>query len=162
MKRSILLSLLVIGAAATLFGAGAFAKFSASGSDSGVLTAATLTITVKGTGSSLAFSGSGGNCPDKLLPGNACSDTVTVTNTSGVAVKITSVTAIEIGLLDTCGDGDSISSTTIPPIPSIIGTTLAPSATTTFTITATFEATATSDCQGKSATVNVMVVAEQV
>ena len=159
MKRSILISLLVIGAAATLFGAGAFAKFSTMGSDSGVLTAATLKITVKGTGTSLAFSGSGGNCPDKLLPGNVCTDTVTVTNTSGVPVIIKSVTPSELGTLDTCGDGDSILTTTAP---SIVNTTLAPNATTTFTITATFENSAGTDCQGKSATVTVMVVAEQV
>lgn len=157
MKRSILLSLLVIGAAATLLGAGTFAKFTTSGSDSGTLTAASLSIEVKGSGASLAFSGSGGNCPNALLPGNTCSDpAVTVTNKSAIPVTITGVSAWEAGLLETCGDGDSLTTTiTTPPTG-----TLAPGASKTFGVTVTFDATATTDCQGKSATVQVTVAAE--
>ncbi len=157
MKRSILLSLLIIGATATLLGSGTFAKFTTFDSDSGVLKSASIGISVKGTGTSLAFSGSGGDCPDALLPGDSCSDTVTVKNVSTVDVKITSVTTGETGILETCGDGNSLTTTTAP---SIIGTILAPGATTTFTITTVFDATATADCQGQSATVGVTVAAE--
>jgi len=157
MKRSILLSLLIIGAAASLLGSGTFAKFNTFDSDSGVLKAASIGITVNGTGNSLAFSGGGGNCPDALLPGDSCSDTVTVENVSTVSVKILSVTASEAGTLETCGDGNSLTTTTTP---NIVGTILAPGGTTTFTITTVFDATATADCQGQSATVGVIVAAE--
>ncbi len=156
MKRSILLSLLIIGAAASLLGSGTFAKFNTFDSDSGVLKAASIGITVNGTGASLAFTGSGGNCPDALLPGDGCSDLVTVQNVSTVSVKIINVTTSEGGTLETCGDGDSLTTTTTP----IIGTVLAPGGTTTFTITTVFDATATADCQGQSATVGVIVAAE--
>ena len=86
MKRSILISLLVIGAAATLLGAGTFATWNTSGSDSGTITAGALAIQVEGSGASLGFSGSSGRCPNAVMPGDSCSDTdVTVTNNGSSA-----------------------------------------------------------------------------
>ena len=157
MKRSILISLLVIGAAAALLGAGTFATWTTSGSDSGTITAGGLAIQVKGSGASLAFSGSGARCPNKVMPGDICNDTVTVTNNSTTNVTITAVDASESGGdLDTCGDGDTLTTTTIP---NITGAILAPGGKTSFTITTTFEATAGSDCQGRSALIVVVVTA---
>ena len=158
LKRSILLSLLVIAAAATFLGVGTFATFIASDSDSGVLKSASLSIDVQGTGTSLAFSGSGGRCPDQLLPGDSCSDTVTVKNTSSINVTIVNVLVTESGLLETCGDGNSLNTVTAP---NIVGVTLAPNATTNFTITTTLEATANFSCMNKTATVAVIVAAQE-
>lgn len=157
MKRSILLSLLIIGAVTTLLGSGTLAAFTTFSSDSGVVKAGSIGITVRGSGANtLIFTGSGGNCPDNLFPGNSCSDTVTVTNVSAVPVKIATVTPSEAGALDTCGDGDSLSTSTSP---SIIGNILAPGGTATTTVTTTLEAAANASCMGQSATVTVLVAA---
>lgn len=166
MKRSILLSLLIIGAAATLLGSGTFAVFTTFSSDSGVLKSGSISMSVLGSGpNTLIFTG-GAHCPDGLFPGDFCSDIVTVTNTSSVSnIKITGVTTAETGGLETCGieiPPDSLTTTTAPLIPSIIGTILAPNGTTTFTIKTTLDSTADSSCQNQSASVGVTVAAESI
>ena len=155
MKRSILLSLLMIGAAASLLGSGTFAVFTTFDADSGVLKAGSISMNVLGSGpNTLLFTTGSATCPDGLFPGDSCTDLMTVTNTSSVPIIITNVTATEGGALETCGDGNSLSTTTLP---NRVGTTLAASAFTTFTVATTLESTAASSCMDQSATVGVVV-----
>jgi hypothetical protein len=157
MKRSILLSLLIIGAAATLLGSGTFAVFTTFSSDSGVLSSGSISMSVLGSGpNTLLFTTGSATCPSGLFPGDFCTDLVTVKNTSTVPIKITSVGVSELGGLETCGGfpGNSLSSTLTP---SIIGNTLAPNGTTTTTVKTTLDSAADSSCEGQTATVGVSV-----
>lgn len=67
MKRSILLSLVIIGAAAALLGAGTSAVFITTSSDDGVLTAGSINITV-GDSDGDWVANALDNCPDWVNP----------------------------------------------------------------------------------------------
>jgi hypothetical protein len=162
MKRSIVISLLVIGTTVALtLGTGTFAPFTETASDSGTITAGTVNISVAGSGTlDFELVSSTTDC-DTIAPGDACDDVVTVTNLSNTGVSITSPTYTEVGNLETCGDGDSLST--------VLGALTDPhsngalflgvSEAETFTVTTTLEAGANDTCQGESATVTVTVVA---
>lgn len=165
MKRSILFSLLVIGAVVALVaGAGTFAPFTTSDDDAGEVTATTLSITVAGTGT-LDFSTGDAGCPTDLLPGDTCEDTVTVTNFSGVEVEITDVSIVESDPLEDCALGNSLSTVTDPadPTGTILDASGGPNDSTQFDIEVTFSPTGTQaqidDCQGDTGTVEVTVTA---
>ena len=162
MKRSILVSVLVIGTAVALFAAGGtLAPFSDTASDSGTITAGTVDITVLGTGTlDFELVASLTDC-DTIVPGNACDDVVTVTNTQSTTVTITSPTYLETGALETCSDGDSLSTVlgALSDPQSNGSLVLGGNEAETFTVTTTLEASASDDCQGDTGTVTVTVVA---
>ena len=162
MKRSILMSLLVIGSVgAFMFGTGTFAPFTDTASDSGTITAGTVDITVAGTGTlDFELVASSTDC-DTIGPGDACDDTVTVTNAGATTVTIASPTYTEVGALETCSDGDSLSTVlgALSDPQSNGALVLGVGEAETFTVTTTLEASASDDCQGDTATVTVTVVA---
>lgn len=160
MKRSILLSLLVIGAAgAFMFGTGTFAPFTATDSDEGTITAGTVSITVLGSGT-LDFTDGAGGCDSAVLPGDTCGpDTVTVTNTGTVDVTLSSPNVTPSGDLSTCDGGGNLSGATTSLSYTPDTTVIAPNGTATFDITATLDGSAGNDCMGDSGTVNVAVTA---
>jgi len=161
------MSLLVIGAVgAFMFGAGTFAPFTDSASDSGTITAGTVSITVEGTGASLDFElvATATDC-DLVAPGDVCDDIVTVANTGNFEVTLSPspAGAVESGDLETCGDGDQLS-TVVGAYTDVATdgvTTLAAGDSETFTVTTTFSASSTQvltdTCQGDQGTVTVTV-----
>jgi hypothetical protein len=163
MKRSILVSLLVIGTVgAFTFGTGTFAPFTAEDSDSGTITAGGVSISVEGTGASLDFDSGAAGCDDAVLPGDTCGpDTVTVTNTGTVDLTITSIASSEAGDLEVCGDGDNLTTTTtaLTDVAGDGAAALAAGDSETFDVDVTLEGDATNDCQGDSGTVTVTVTA---
>lgn len=156
MKRSILMSLLVIGGAiALLAGAGTFAPFTSTDSDSGDVTAGTVAITVVGTGT-IDFASGDLGCDLNLAPGDTCGpDTVTVENTGSLPVTLSDPVPSESGDLETCGDGDNLTTT----VGALSDTTLDPTETATFDVEVTLEADADNDCQGATGTIEVEVTA---
>ncbi len=116
-----------------------------------------ITVTGSGAGGSLAFT-VGAGCPDKMKPGDTCKAEVTVTNTGGEKVALSAPTAEESGDLETCGGGDSLS-TTFSNFSYTAATVIPPGGTGTFDVSVTLAAGATNDCQGKSGTVTVTVTA---
>ena len=167
MPRSVLLSVLTIGAALTLLAAGGtFAAFTTSDSDNGDITAATLAIEVIGIGDSLDFELVTTETPcTAIVPGNVCDALVQVTNNSGVQVTITNRTAVATGDLQDCGDGGDNLISVLGAVSDVGGDTasvLAASAVETFTVTTTFTPTGTTQaevdlCQGQTGNVVVTV-----
>ena len=163
MKRSILVSLLAIGAAtAFMVGGGTFAPFTDTDFDSGTITAlGSVDITVAGTGTlDFELVASTTDC-DAIVPGDACDDVVTVTNNNATTVTITAPTVVESGDLETCGDTDSLSTVlgALSDPQSNGSLVLGGNEAETFTVTTTLEGTADNTCQGDTGTVTVTVVA---
>jgi hypothetical protein len=160
MKRSVLLSVMIIGAvAAFIASAGTFAAFTGSDSDDGDITAAgALSIAVDGVGGDLDFEWDVGLDCDAITPGTTCSALVNVVNNSGYPVELEAPTAlVTSGLLDTCDGGvhnlefffESYS-------PDAILVDVADTA--SFMVHAVLDDVG-DDCQGTSATVEVTVPA---
>lgn len=159
MRRSLAsLSFLALALAVLAFGA-VYAPFTAEDSDSGTITAANLSITVKGTTTSLDFELPSFIDCDAIFPGDVCKDVVLVTNNSDVEVTLATPTAMESGALEDCDGGDQLSTTFNlgynPDVQVISGG----GGIATFDIITTFSAGAGDECQGETGTVEVTVVA---
>lgn len=164
MRRSLASLSFVALAAAVLMVGGLYAPFTDTDSDSGTITAGTVSIVVLGTETSLDFelvSDPGTDC-DAVFPGDACTDVVLVTNTGDVKVTLSAPSATESGDLETCGDGDQLSTAFAPTYTPNV-TKIGVGGVATFTVTTTFLASSTQaltdDCQGDTGTVEVTVVA---
>lgn len=162
--RSILMSLMVIGATgAVMFGAATFAGFTTSGSDAGTITAATLSIEVKGSGPSLNFDLFGGTTDcDNIVPDDVCDDlSVKVTNNSGVGVKITEIGIVETGTLESCASNNSLV-TSVSGL--AVNDTIAAAAFIEFGIETTFAPTGSQalidTCQGAAGLVTITITVE--
>ncbi len=90
MKRSIIMSMLVIGALATLIGAGTWATFTDSGTATGDVTAGTVDVVLNDDGSDdveLTFTpGSDPECPDNMAYNETCTAGLTVANNGSLSV----------------------------------------------------------------------------
>ena len=87
MKRSILLSLLIIGAVAAMVGGASFSAFTDQESASGTVTAGTVQVGLTPTGSgSLTWTGTG--CPGPIGTGDTCTSTVDVDYTGNLAATM--------------------------------------------------------------------------
>jgi predicted ribosomally synthesized peptide with SipW-like signal peptide len=160
MKRTILVSLLVVGAALALLAGGAtFAPFTDTDSDSGDVAAGTVDIEVLGTGT-LDFSAGDPGCPAAMAPGDTCGpDTVTITNNGSLSVTLSDPAVTYSGDLSTCDGGGKLSASTSAQSYTADVTVLDPTDTATFDISATLDSSAGDDCQGATGTVTVAVTA---
>lgn len=90
MKRSIIMSMLVIGALATLIGAGTWATFTDSGTATGDVTAGTVNVVLNSDTSDdveLAFEpGTDPECPANMAFGETCTAALTVANAGSLSV----------------------------------------------------------------------------
>ncbi len=106
MHRSILISVLVIGAVlAIVAGVGTYATFTDTDSSSGDVKAGTVDISANAEGpdTDLAFTTGSLSCPDNLAIGDACTADVTVTNNGSLAVDYTG----SAGEIETAPNGGS-------------------------------------------------------
>jgi spore coat-associated protein N len=161
-KRSILLSVLIIGAVAALVGAGSWAAFTDSGTASGTVTAGTVDIKLNGSDTaSLTFSSAPG-CPNAMAPGDSCTATVTVTNgNSSLALDYTIGTPTVTPSNSSC---TSFSASVTSPTDTAGDPGHMPAGapdSETFDVTVTLASSAGNECQGASATVSVPVNATQ-
>ena len=167
MKRSILLSLLVIGTAVGLIaGAGTFASFTDTDNDKGTVTAGNVEIEVAGFGT-LDFDVPVASCPSPMAPGDECTAEVNVQNMGTLPVTLSDpvvdVTAVTGGE-DTCTAADWTTGFTAYGYE---GTGLELSTTTgdpnddgaDFTVTVKLNDAAQEGCQGATAEVTVTVTA---
>jgi len=161
MKRSILMSLVVIGAAVALLAGGAtFAPFTDTDSDSGSVTAGNVEITVEGTGT-LKFDAPAVSCPTPMAPGDTCTASVEVTNTGDLTVTLSdpshSITAVTGGE-GYCDASDWTTATAnVSYTPDV--TKVAPLGTKTFNVKVTLKPDAEQGCQKATADVKVEVTA---
>lgn len=160
LSRSILLSVVTIAAMLAVFAtATTFAAFTSSDSDSGEVTAGTVSIEVLGTGT-LNFTGGSLNCPSAIAPGDICGpDEVTVTNNGDLAVTLSDPVVSATGDLSTCDGGGHLGATTGAQSYTADSTVLAPGEFATFEISAALDGVAGNDCQSQTGTVTVEVTA---
>ncbi len=169
MKKSILVSLMVVGVMATLIGASTRAVFTDTVTSTGnTFTAGTVDIVANGDADDLVtYSFSGTGCPSTMVPGESCTTTVTVTNASStLAVDYTVSASITAGAeCDATNAGDdwtvSVGSYTDTTDNSGVDDTrhfpagVADSE--TFVVTVTLNASVDDDCQGASTTASVTI-----
>ncbi len=161
MKRSILMSLVVIGAVVALLAGGAtFAPFTDSDSDKGEVTAGNVEIEVLGTGT-LTFDAPVVSCPSPMAPGDTCTASVQVQNTGDLTVTLSdpshSITNVSGGE-GTCDAGDWTTATAnLSYTPDV--TNVAPGGVKTFNAKVTLDSDAQEGCQGATAEVTVEVTA---
>jgi predicted ribosomally synthesized peptide with SipW-like signal peptide len=159
MKRSILLSMVVIGAIAAMVTAGAFSAFSDTATGTGTITAATIDVIVDGDADDdvvLTFS------PQNLLPGESSSDSFSVLNNGNRDVHLVA-TPVVSGGTGGCPNGNLtpvVFSITDTPTDDHGGNIhIADGSTETGTVTATLVAGAPEACQGVTFTITVTFVA---
>ena len=173
MKRSILMSLFVIGAMASLVAVGTWAQFTDSGTGSGTVTAGTVDIVLDGDvddNIDLTFNSDAG-CPSPMAPGDTCTDTVGITNdASTLAIDYTATAEVTAG--KECDD-DNVGDDFTVSVGHFVDTTVNPGTndtnhfpagladSETFHVHVTLDAAVDDDCQGDSATVTLTVSATQ-
>ncbi len=160
MNRSILLSLTTIGAVVGLFASAAtFAAFTSSDTESGSVTAGSVTIDVFGSpGSALSFDPGATGCPTALAPGDTCTETVNVTNNGTLPVTISLAPGSpSISIVDSIAPAGCAAGDWSTLAGAFGDSTLAPGQTTTFTLDVTLLSAAVNGCQGETATVTATV-----
>lgn len=164
LSKSMMLSFATIGAVLSLFTAATtFAAFTASDTETGSVTAGTVTINLDGDdlsgGTSLLFDAPALSCPSPMAPGNACTADVTVTNTGTVPVTLAlaagspSLTVVDSVAPAGCAAGDwTVTAAGLAP-------SLTPGGSDTFTVVVTLLIGAVNGCQGETANVSLTVEA---
>jgi predicted ribosomally synthesized peptide with SipW-like signal peptide len=174
MKKSILLSLMVIGAVAAMITAATSASFTDSVTSSSNSFSTKVVDLSLGAGpancveAGPSYGGPctqttvntfvGGHGQSDLRPGDTVTFDYTVTNSGTASFTYTAALDGTTGALFTCGTGGT------SVVPSLVGTptTLAPSATQTITAKVVFTSgTGDNDCQGKAGSFAVKFVATQ-
>ena len=154
--KSVLLSVLTVGAMAAVVGGATFAPFTSTDSATGSVTAGKVSIDVNeaGLGGTLAFT-VGLDCPvGPLAPGDSCTASVHVENTSTLPTMLTLAnTSVEV-------DGDPGTCFVVSAAPAPVA--LAAGADYDYTVTVTLDLAAPNSCQGDSVSVTTTATASSV
>ena len=169
LSRSTLLSLLVMVSTVAIFATGATFALTTSDSASGTVKAGTFAVNlaVNGTGldGALAFSTGNVRCPSTLQPGDSCTATVNVQNTSGFPLILAQPTSSPVGTADTIDSVDPVGCldshwpVEFDTTTNLYEINLPAGATTSFVVRVTLAANAPLGCSGETATVLVTVAA---
>jgi predicted ribosomally synthesized peptide with SipW-like signal peptide len=158
MKRSILLSLLVIGAVAAMVSGASFSVFSDTESASGTVTAGTVQVDLTPTGTgSLVWSGAG--CPSPLGSGDTCTANVAVNYAGNLAATF----AMTLGAVESEPGCYTVSGTWDPDPPGGSTTPLpiASTAAADGTVAITVTLSGPNSCQGDTVDVTLTVTATE-
>ena len=164
LPRTVFFSVAIIAGALSLVAAtSTLAAFTAEDSDTGTVTAGTVSLSVEGAGApGLVFLPGALDCPDPMAPGDSCVASVTVTNTGSLSVTLAAATATvtDVSVGGCTANTDFTASagayTFESPGDSILSSTTADAAddSATYEVTVTLIADPADACQGATATVS--------